>query len=83
MRIWLFLLFLTLGSAHAQTATPVDDIEQFLADRGVLQKVDEWRTQISQNTSDLVSHAMGLADAPQGGVATHALGQFAQGAGLV
>lgn len=54
-----------VGTAHAApSTTPTDDIEKFLADRGVLSQMEQFRQRMSQQASDLVVNAMGFLGVP-------------------
>jgi len=54
-----------VGAAHAApSTTPTDDIEKFLADRGVLSQMEQFRQRMSQQASDLVVNAMGFLGVP-------------------
>ena len=54
-----------VGAAHAAPpSTPTDDIEKFLAERGVLSQMEQFRQRMSQQASDLVVNAMGFLGVP-------------------
>jgi cell wall-associated NlpC family hydrolase len=64
MRFGALILSLALGCVHAQTSQPTDDIERFLSDRGLLERVDLIKQQLSQKASELVINAMGFLGVP-------------------
>jgi cell wall-associated NlpC family hydrolase len=51
-------------NAHAEPPKPADDVERFLAERGLLDQVDQLRQRVSQKASDLVVNAMGFLGVP-------------------
>jgi cell wall-associated NlpC family hydrolase len=56
---------LCLGVAHAAPPThAADDIEKFLADRGLISQMEQLRQRMSQQASDLVVNAMGFLGVP-------------------
>ena len=56
---------LLVGVAHAAPSTnAADDIEKFLADRGLLSQMEQFRQRMSQQASDLVVNAMGFLGVP-------------------
>ncbi len=61
--IGLILLFAVVA-AHAEPQRPADDIERFLAERGLLGQMDQLRQRFSQKASDLVVNAMGFLGVP-------------------
>ena len=56
----------SLASAHAAPAKKLaaDDIEKYLADRGVLAQVEEMRSRVGDTASELVVNAMGFLGVP-------------------
>ena len=56
----------SLASAYAAPAKKLaaDDIEKYLADRGVLAQVEEMRSRVGDTASDLVVNAMGFLGVP-------------------
>ena len=64
MRKFAFIWVLWASCAHAEPAKPVDDIERFLTDRGVLEQTGQFRQRLSQSASDLVVNAMGFLGVP-------------------
>ncbi|MBG6074531.1 C40 family peptidase [Polaromonas sp. CG_9.11] len=69
MRIFPPVLVLALAalctlSAHATPAISSDEIDRLLADRGLLNKIDHVRQNVSQKASELVVNAMGFLGVP-------------------
>jgi cell wall-associated NlpC family hydrolase len=64
MRIFALILTLLVFSAKAEPPKPADDVERFLAERGLLEHVDQLRQRVSQKASDLVVNAMGFLGVP-------------------
>ncbi len=58
------ILLLSVSAAHADPTRPADDIERFLAERGLLNQMDQIRQRVSQKASDLVVNAMGFLGVP-------------------
>ncbi len=58
------ILLLVVWSAQAEPQRAADDIERFLAERGLLSQVDQLRQRVSQKASDLVVNAMGFLGVP-------------------
>jgi cell wall-associated NlpC family hydrolase len=58
------LMLVVALSAHAEPPKPADDVERFLAERGLLDQVDQFRQRVSQKASDLVVNAMGFLGVP-------------------
>jgi cell wall-associated NlpC family hydrolase len=58
------ILLVAVWSAQAEPQRPADDIERFLAERGLLSQVDQLRQRVSQKASDLVVNAMGFLGVP-------------------
>ncbi len=56
------LLFAT--SAHASPAPAGDDLDKFLADKGLLAQIDQVRHSVGEKASELVVTAMGFLGAP-------------------
>jgi cell wall-associated NlpC family hydrolase len=56
---------LLAGVAHAApSSNATDDIEKFLADRGVISHMEQLRQRMSQQASELVVNAMGFLGVP-------------------
>lgn len=64
MRKFAIVLAFMSMVAQAEPAKPVDDIERFLSDRGLLEQTGQLRQRISQSASDLVVNAMGFLGVP-------------------
>jgi cell wall-associated NlpC family hydrolase len=65
MRIFATLIALLLAaSAHAAPPGASDDMSQFLAEKGLLAKLDQVRESVSSTASDLVFTAMGFLGVP-------------------
>jgi cell wall-associated NlpC family hydrolase len=69
MRLTPPLLVLALAAlctfgAHATPASPSDEIDRLLADRGLLTKIDHVRHNVGQKASELVVNAMGFLGVP-------------------
>jgi cell wall-associated NlpC family hydrolase len=64
MRKFALVLTLFALAAHAEPPKPADDVERFLAERGLLDHVDQFRQRVSQKASDLVVNAMGFLGVP-------------------
>lgn len=65
MRISATLIALLLAAnAHAAPPAAMDDMSQFLADKGLLAKLDQVRESVSTTASDLVFTAMGFLGVP-------------------
>jgi cell wall-associated NlpC family hydrolase len=64
MRKFALLLAFWAVSTHAEPPKPADDVERFLAERGLLDQVDQLRQRVSQKASDLVVNAMGFLGVP-------------------
>ena len=61
----IFVVCLLAGVAHAAPSTnATDDIEKFLADRGLISQMEQLRQRMSQQASDLVVNAMGFLGVP-------------------
>lgn len=59
------LLSLLLMAASAQAAPPAtDDMDQLLADKGLLARIDQVRHSVTEKASDLVLTAMGFLGVP-------------------
>ncbi|MES2876982.1 MAG: C40 family peptidase [Pseudomonadota bacterium] len=60
-----FLLGLLLAaSAQANPSVTADDMDKFLADKGLLAKIDKVRQSVSERASELVFTAMGFLGVP-------------------
>jgi cell wall-associated NlpC family hydrolase len=56
---------LLVGTAQAApSATATDDIEKFLAERGLIGQMEQFRQRMSQQASNLVVNAMGFLGVP-------------------
>ena len=65
MRIPAFLAALAFAAAaHAAPAPVGDDMDQLLADKGLLARIDQVRHSVSERASELVFRAMGVLGAP-------------------
>jgi cell wall-associated NlpC family hydrolase len=57
-------LLLACASAQAAPGSRSDDLESFLADRGLLNQIDQVRQSVSHRASELVVNAMGFLGVP-------------------
>ena len=65
MKRALFLLLLTMGLAHANpNASPADDLDVLLAERGLVAKFSKISKDVSDQASDVVVNAMGYLGVP-------------------
>jgi cell wall-associated NlpC family hydrolase len=65
MSRWLSILFLTVCfSAHAAPATPEDDLDRFMADKGLLSRLGQVSQAVTNRASELVVNAMGFLGVP-------------------
>lgn len=65
MRIYATLIALLIAaSAHAAPPGSVDDMNQFMTEKGLLAKLDQVRESVSTTASDLVFTAMGFLGVP-------------------
>ena len=65
MRTWLSLIVLAAASAHAAPPTAAeDDIGRFMAEKKLVERIDQVRTTVSLKTSELVVNAMGFLGVP-------------------
>lgn len=62
--IAVFAAFLFAASAHATPAGAGDDLDQLLADKGLLARIDQVRHSVRDAASDLVVTAMGFLGVP-------------------
>ena len=61
MSKWLCVLLLACAGAHAAPGAPAeDDMGQFMAEKGLMQRLDEVRHNVTDRASDLVVTAMGF-----------------------
>jgi cell wall-associated NlpC family hydrolase len=61
----ILVVCLLAGAAQAAPSTnATDDIEKFLADRGLISQMEQLRQRMSQQASDLVVNAMGFLGVP-------------------
>ena len=61
----ILVVCLLAGVAQAAPSTnATDDIEKFLADRGLISQMEQLRQRMSQQASDLVVNAMGFLGVP-------------------
>ena len=51
-------------SAHSEPATPLDDMDRFLADKGLLTQIAQVRQHVSDKASELVVTALGFLGVP-------------------
>src|SRR5665647_1168198 len=59
-----FAAFLFAATAHATPAGANDDLDQLLADKGLLARIDQVRHSVSATASELVVTAMGFLGVP-------------------
>jgi cell wall-associated NlpC family hydrolase len=65
MRIFtLFVSLLFAANVHANPAVSGDDLDKFLADKGLLAQIDQVRQSVSEKASELVVTAMGFLGVP-------------------
>jgi cell wall-associated NlpC family hydrolase len=65
MRILTFLISLLLAaSAHAAPAMPSDDIDRFIAEKGLLARIETVRQSVTEKASVLVFTSMGFLGVP-------------------
>ena len=65
MRIFtLFVSLLFTANVHANPAVSGDDLDKFLADKGLLAQIDQVRQSVSEKASELVVTAMGFLGVP-------------------
>ncbi|MDW5441806.1 C40 family peptidase [Polaromonas sp. SM01] len=65
MRLTLLVTCLLLAlTAHASPDQPAGDMDKFLADKGLLNKIDQVRQSVGNKTSELVVNAMGFLGVP-------------------
>ncbi|MFI5445541.1 C40 family peptidase [Polaromonas sp. UC242_47] len=65
MRLTLLATCLLLAAtAHAAPDQPAGDMDKFLADKGLLNKIDQVRQSVGNKTSELVVNAMGFLGVP-------------------
>lgn len=67
MSKWLISVVLLLSGvlpAHAQPATAEDDLNRFMAEKGLMQKLGQVGERITDTTSELVVTAMGFLGVP-------------------
>ena len=65
MRTWLSLMLLAAASAHAAPPTAAeDDIGRFMAEKRLVERIDQVRTTVTLKTSELVVNAMGFLGVP-------------------
>ena len=63
-RLCFALMALSATLAHAAPAAPDDDMGRFLADKGLLDRIEQVRSTVADRTSDLVVTAMGFLGVP-------------------
>ena len=63
---WLFILLVLLASAgvHAMPPATDDDLQQFMVDQGLLNKLEQMSHAVTDHASDLVVNAMGFLGVP-------------------
>jgi len=59
-----FAALLFAASVHANPTAPIDDLDKFLADKGLLAQIDQVRQTVGVKASELVITAMGFLGAP-------------------
>ena len=65
MSRWLCILALLCSLPHAALASPSDDeMGRFMADKGLLERLEQVRTRVADKASDLVLNAMGFLGVP-------------------
>lgn len=65
MRIFtVFVSLLFAANVHASPAVSGDDLDKFLADKGLLAQIDQVRQSVSEKASELVVTAMGFLGVP-------------------
>jgi cell wall-associated NlpC family hydrolase len=65
MSRWLCVLLLACAGAHAAPGAPAeDDMGQFMAEKGLMQRLDAVRHTVTDHASDLVVTAMGFLGVP-------------------
>jgi cell wall-associated NlpC family hydrolase len=66
MKRWLILAAISWSAAAqaAPVAPPEDDMQRFMADKGLLSRLDQMRSQVSDRASELVVTAMGFLGVP-------------------
>jgi len=65
MSKWLCVLLLACAGAHAAPGAPAeDDMAQFMAEKGLMQRLDAVRHTVTDRASDLVVTAMGFLGVP-------------------
>jgi len=65
MSKWLCVLVFACAGAHAAPGAPAeDDMAQFMAEKGLMQRLDEVRHNVTDRASDLVITAMGFLGVP-------------------
>lgn len=60
----LFASLLFAATAHAAPGQSGDDMDKFLADKGLLNKIDQVRQSVGHKASELVINAMGFLGVP-------------------
>ncbi len=71
------LIFCCVASAHAApTNNAADDIERYLAERGIVAQMDQVRQSVGDTASDLVVNAMGFLGVPYRRGGTNAVTGF-------
>ncbi|MEP6791628.1 MAG: C40 family peptidase [Ramlibacter sp.] len=65
MSRWLCILLFACASAHAAPPAPAeDDMGRFMADKGLLTRLEQVRTSVTNRASELVVTAMGFLGVP-------------------
>jgi cell wall-associated NlpC family hydrolase len=65
MSRWLFILALVCALPRVALAAPSDDdMARFMADKGLLDRLEQVRTRVADKASDLVLNAMGFLGVP-------------------
>lgn len=64
LRIVPVLAVAAVSTAHAMPATPEDDLHRFMAEKGVLSRLETVGERITDTTSELVVTAMGFLGVP-------------------
>jgi hypothetical protein len=64
MKSFLFILFVTMGLAHAAPPAPPDELDGLLAERGLVAQFTQMGQSVGNQASDLVVNAMGYLGVP-------------------
>ena len=64
MSRWLCILLLACTGVHAAPPTAEDDMGRFMADKGLLNRLEQVRHTVTDRASELVLTAMGFLGVP-------------------